>query len=70
MTVSPEERFAAVLLFSKLEIDGHLYSQVVDYLDDLENHDEFEEDDRFNFNVLCALHNNEPVQTYACGRSE
>lgn len=63
MTVSPKERFAAVLLFSKLEINGHLYSQVVDYLDDLNNHDEsMEEDDRFNFNVLCALHNNEPVK--------
>ncbi|HBR4903699.1 TPA: hypothetical protein L9X30_000589 [Klebsiella pneumoniae] len=63
MTVSPRERFAAVLLFSKLEITGQLYSQVVDYLDDLDNHDEtMEEDDRFNFNVLCALHNNEPVK--------
>lgn len=63
MTVSPRERFAAVLLFSKLEINGQLYSQVVDYLDDLDNHDEsLEEDDRFNFNVLCALHNNEPVK--------
>ncbi|WP_327020505.1 hypothetical protein [Klebsiella quasipneumoniae] len=63
MTVSPKERFAAVLLFSKLEMNGHLYSQVVDYLDDLNNHDEsLEEDDRFNFNVLCALHNNDPVQ--------
>ncbi|EEW40188.1 hypothetical protein HMPREF0484_3816 [Klebsiella pneumoniae subsp. rhinoscleromatis ATCC 13884] len=63
MTVSPRERFAAVLLFSKLEINGQLYSQVVDYLDDLDNHDEsIEEDDRFNFNVLCALHNNEPVK--------
>ncbi|MEL0553668.1 hypothetical protein [Raoultella lignicola] len=63
MTVSPRERFAAVLLFSKLEMNGHLYSQVVDYLDDLDNHDEpMEEDDRFNFNVLCALHNNEPVK--------
>ncbi|MCF6837857.1 hypothetical protein L4L63_29455, partial [Klebsiella pneumoniae] len=40
MTVSPRERFAAVLLFSLLEINGHLYSQVVDYLDDLDNHDE------------------------------
>ncbi|SSQ02726.1 putative exodeoxyribonuclease VIII [Klebsiella pneumoniae] len=63
MTVSPRERFAAVLLFSKLEITGQLYSQVVDYLDDLDNQDEsIEEDDRFNFNVLCALHNNEPVK--------
>ncbi|HBR7624670.1 TPA: hypothetical protein ACWCLD_001675 [Klebsiella pneumoniae] len=63
MTASPRERFAAVLLFSKLEITGQLYSQVVDYLDDLDNHDEtMEEDDRFNFNVLCALHNNEPVK--------
>ncbi|HIB4961169.1 TPA: hypothetical protein ACWW53_001444 [Klebsiella pneumoniae] len=63
MTVSPRERFAAVLLFSNAEMNGHLYSQVVDYLDDLDNHDDpMEEDDRFNFNVLCALHNNEPVK--------
>lgn len=63
MTVSPGERFAAVLLFSAAAIDGHLYSQVVDYLDNLNNRDtELEEEDRFNFNVLCALHNNEPVK--------
>lgn len=63
MTVSPGERFAAVLLFSNAEMNGHLYSQVVDYLDDLDNHDEsMEEEDRFNFNVLCALQNNEPVK--------
>lgn len=63
MTVSPGERFAAVLLFSTAAIDGHLYSQVVDYLDNLNNRDtELEEEDRFNLNVLCALHNNEPVK--------
>lgn len=63
MTVSPRERFAAVLLFSNAEMNGHLYSQVVDYLDDLNNHEESpEEEDRFNFNVLCALQNNEPVK--------
>ncbi|HBS6214509.1 TPA: hypothetical protein MAL84_004415 [Klebsiella pneumoniae] len=63
MTVSPSERFAAVLLFSAAAIDGHLYSQVVDYLDNLNNRDtELEEEDRFNLNVLCALHNNEPVK--------
>lgn len=63
MTVSPGERFAAVLLFSTAAIDGHLYSQVVDYLDNLSNRDtELEEEDRFNLNVLCALHNNEPVK--------
>ncbi|MEH3351036.1 MULTISPECIES: hypothetical protein [Klebsiella] len=63
MTVSPGERFAAVLLFSNAEMNGHLYSQVVDYLDDLNNHDApLEDEDRFNHNVLCALHNNEPVQ--------
>lgn len=63
MTVSPSERFAAVLLFSTAAIDGHLYSQVVDYLDNLNNRDtELEEEDRFNLNVLCALHNNEPVK--------
>lgn len=63
MTVSPGERFAAVLLFSTAQIDGHIYSQVVDYLDNLNNRDtELEEEDRFNLNVLCALHNNAPVQ--------
>ncbi|HIG7185461.1 TPA: hypothetical protein ACYF1B_001449 [Klebsiella pneumoniae] len=63
MTVSPSERFAAVLLFSTAAIDGHLYSQVVDYLDNLNNRDtELEEEDRFNLNVLCALHNNESVK--------
>lgn len=63
MTVSPGERFAAVLLFSTAQIDGNIYSQVVDYLDNLNNRDtEFEEEDRFNFNVLCALQNNEPVK--------
>lgn len=63
MTVSPSERFAAVLLFSTAAIDGHLYSHVVDYLDNLNNRDtELEEEDRFNLNVLCALHNNEPVK--------
>lgn len=63
MTVSPDERFAAVLLFSTAVIDGHLYSQVVDYLDNLNNRDtELEEEDRFNLNVLCALHNNAPVK--------
>ncbi|HBS7130077.1 TPA: hypothetical protein MAO71_002121 [Klebsiella pneumoniae] len=63
MAVSPGERFAAVLLFSTAQIDGHIYSQVVDYLDNLNNRDtELEEEDRFNLNILCALHNNEPVK--------
>ncbi|HDS4305533.1 TPA: hypothetical protein QHU19_004643 [Klebsiella aerogenes] len=63
MAVSPGERFAAVLLFSTAQIDGHIYSQVVDYLDNLNNRDtELEEEDRFNLNVLCALHNNAPVK--------
>ncbi|MEG8505937.1 hypothetical protein U4P66_26445, partial [Klebsiella pneumoniae] len=63
MAVSPGERFAAVLLFSTAQIDGHIYSQVVDYLDNLNNRDtELEDEDRFNLNVLCALHNNEPVK--------
>lgn len=57
------ERFAAVLMFSDSPIDGVLYSQVLDYLDNLENNDEsFDEDDRVNLNILHALHNNEPVQ--------
>lgn len=35
----------------------------MDYLDNLNNRDtELEEEDRFNLNVLCALHNNEPVK--------
>ncbi|WP_165470277.1 hypothetical protein [Klebsiella pneumoniae] len=63
MAVSPGERFAAVLLFSTAQIDGHIYSQVVDYLDNLNNRDtELKDEDRFNLNVLCALHNNEPVK--------
>ncbi|EGA6693978.1 hypothetical protein H5545_004674 [Salmonella enterica] len=57
------ERFAAVLMFSDSPIDGVLYSQVLDYLDNLENNDEsFDEDDRVNLNILHALHNNEPVR--------
>ncbi|MGS4818112.1 hypothetical protein ACN4GA_03555 [Raoultella terrigena] len=63
MKVSPGERFAAVLLFSTAQIDGNIYSQVVDYLDNLNsNGGELEEEDRFNVNVLSALHNNEPVR--------
>jgi hypothetical protein len=63
MTLSPNERFAAVLLFSTAQIDGHLYSQVLDYLDDLSNKDvPLEDEDRINSNILVALHNNEPVQ--------
>ncbi|EFQ5943714.1 hypothetical protein HZ347_000147 [Salmonella enterica] len=57
------ERFAAVLMFSDSPIDGVLYSQVLDYLDNLENNDEsFDEDERVNLNILHALHNNEPVR--------
>ncbi|HHV6209872.1 TPA: hypothetical protein ACUL2N_004396 [Salmonella enterica] len=57
------ERFAAVLMFSDSPIDGVLYSQVLDYLDNLENNDEsFDEDDRVNLNILHALHNNEPLR--------
>lgn len=40
-----------------------LYSQVLDYLDNLENNTEpFDDDDRINSNILHALHNNEPVR--------
>ncbi|ENQ3320332.1 hypothetical protein ACEOX1_001146 [Salmonella enterica] len=57
------ERFAAVLMFSNSPIDGVLYSQVLDYLDNLENNTEpFDDDDRINSNILHALHNNEPVR--------
>jgi hypothetical protein len=64
MKVSAQERFASVLLFSNAPIDGVLYSQVLDYLDNLENsHEPFDdEDDRLNHNILTALQNNPPVQ--------
>lgn len=57
------ERFIAVLMFSDSPIDGVLYSQVLDYLDNLENsHEPFDDDDRLNSNILHALENNEPVR--------
>jgi len=63
MAIPSRERFAAVLLFSDSPIDGSMYSQVVDYLDNLDSSGQTLEDvDRFNFNVLVALHNNEPVK--------
>lgn len=62
-TLPSRERFAAVLMFSDSPIDGVLYSQVLDYLDNLENNTEpFDDDDRINSNILVALHNNEPVK--------
>ncbi|ECS7937976.1 hypothetical protein JHR93_001853 [Salmonella enterica subsp. enterica serovar Mbandaka] len=63
MKLPARERFAAVLIFSNSPIDGVLYSQVLDYLDNLENNTEpFDDDDRINSNILHALHNNEPVR--------
>ncbi|EHZ9660701.1 hypothetical protein K6Y17_003003 [Salmonella enterica] len=63
MKLPARERFAAVLMFSNSPIDGVLYSQVLDYLDNLENNTEpFDNDDRINSNILHALHNNEPVR--------
>lgn len=63
MKLPARERFAAVLMFSNSPIDGVLYSQVLDYLDNLENNTEpFDDDDRINSNILHALHNNEPVR--------
>lgn len=63
MKLPARERFAAVLMFSNSPIDGVLYSQVLDYLDNLENNTEpFDYDDRINSNILHALHNNEPVR--------
>ncbi|EEO2922846.1 hypothetical protein G5X99_003127 [Salmonella enterica subsp. enterica] len=63
MKLPARERFAAVLMFSNSPIDGVLYSQVLDYLDNLENNTEpFDDDDRMNSNILHALHNNEPVR--------
>lgn len=57
------ERFIAVLMFSDSPIDGVLYSQVLDYLDNLENsHEPFDDDDRLNSNILHALENNDPVR--------
>ncbi|WP_079982952.1 hypothetical protein [Salmonella enterica] len=63
MKLPARELFAAVLMFSNSPIDGVLYSQVLDYLDNLENNTEpFDDDDRINSNILHALHNNEPVR--------
>ncbi|HAU6762811.1 TPA: hypothetical protein JEL85_001790 [Salmonella enterica subsp. enterica serovar Pasing] len=63
MKLPARERFAAVLMFSNSPIDDVLYSQVLDYLDNLENNTEpFDDDDRINSNILHALHNNEPVR--------
>ncbi|EAR2367148.1 hypothetical protein NL094_001259 [Salmonella enterica] len=63
MKLPARERFAAVLMFSNSPIDGVLYSQVLDYLDNLENNTEpFDDDNRINSNILHALHNNEPVR--------
>ncbi|EAZ9180353.1 hypothetical protein AHV85_06675 [Salmonella enterica] len=63
MKLPARERFAAVLMFSNSPIDGVLYSQVLDYLNNLENNTEpFDDDDRINSNILHALHNNEPVR--------
>ncbi|EDW2528066.1 hypothetical protein VW13_003877 [Salmonella enterica subsp. salamae] len=63
MKLPARERFSTVLMFSNSPIDGVLYSQVLDYLDNLENNTEpFDDDDRINSNILHALHNNEPVR--------
>ncbi|WP_370906197.1 hypothetical protein [Citrobacter koseri] len=64
MKVSPRERLAAVLLFSNAQIDGAVYSQVCDYLDNLDNGDanDDEEQDRFNRHVLSAMEAHEPVK--------
>ncbi|HGG3555871.1 TPA: hypothetical protein ACJF0D_003469 [Salmonella enterica subsp. salamae serovar 42:g,t:-] len=63
MKLPARERFATVLMFSNSPIDGVLYSQVLDYLDNLENNTEpFDDDARINSNILHALHNNEPVR--------
>ncbi|HID4048104.1 TPA: hypothetical protein ACXE9F_004637 [Pluralibacter gergoviae] len=63
MKLSSRERFASVLLFSDSPVDGVLYSQVLDYLDNLDNNQEpLDDDDRLNANILAALHNNQPTQ--------
>ncbi|MBA3111246.1 hypothetical protein CBX57_007585 [Salmonella enterica] len=60
MKLPARERFATVLMFSNSPIDGELYSQVLDYLEN--NTEPFDDDDRINSNILHALHNNEPVR--------
>ncbi len=63
MSISPRERFATVVLFGLAQLDGELYSQVCDYLDNLENTSQYdeEEDDRLNRYIINAMEAHPPV---------
>lgn len=63
MTISPRERFATVVLFGLAQLDGDLYSQVRDYLDNLENTSQYDEEvnDRLNRYILNAMEAHPPV---------
>lgn len=64
MTLSPRERFAAVLLFSASEVDDATLSQVVDYLDNLDNTDlnDDEDSDRLNRFIISSMDAHAPVK--------
>lgn len=64
MKISPRERFAAVLLFGTANFDGELYSQVCDYLDNLDNSsaDDDDEGDRLNRYIINAMEAHPPVR--------
>lgn len=63
MTVSPRERFAAVVLFSDGAFNGALLSQVRDYLADMDGEEKSEdENDIFHGYMLSALEAHEPVK--------
>lgn len=63
MKLSPRERFASVVLFGVSQLDGELYSQVCDYLDNLENNhaNDDDETDRLNRYILNAMEAHPPV---------
>lgn len=63
MSISPRERFATVVLFGLAQLDGELYSQVCDYLDNQENTSQYEEeeDDRLNRYIINAMEAHPPV---------
>ncbi|HEC1441096.1 TPA: hypothetical protein R1W82_004227 [Enterobacter hormaechei] len=63
MTISPRERFATVVLFGLAQLDGEIYSQVCDYLDNLGNTSQYgdEEDDRLNRYIINAMEAHPPV---------
>lgn len=63
MSISPRERFATVVLFGLAKLDGEIYSQVCDYLDNLENTSQYdeEENDRLNRYIINAMESNPPV---------